>query len=258
MSTKKGIWITSLDKDEALAQQLAQTGATYGLGTGGHFWIDDLDKMEWSGAVPELAKPEIACWVVVGPTARFGVESIRQGLALLAQTIVSVRGCGFPILVVGTDAVVDPATLPTPLRGAEGVTMASLGPKLAARANTPWKPLPTSYRLDPRPLPGIGLWFEVAPAQGEWKGAIFGVTGAEVDAHGVGPAGTIPQRAVLEYPFKGMKLQLGETEYLAWGLSNTLTPQESYFIRVSTTPKSILFGELPTGDEADLYTIMLT
>ena len=168
------------------------------------------------------------------------------------------RGHGFPILVSPFAGEIDPTSLPTPLRGAEAVTGAALGPKLAAKANIPPRPETADYRLRVSPLPGLGLWFEAGPAPGHaWKGAMFGANGASIDAHGVGPAGNIPERATLNYPVKGMRLTAGDREYQAWGVANPLTEADSYFVRVTGAPSAILFGELPQGDEAEMFTLLL-
>ena len=168
------------------------------------------------------------------------------------------RGHGFPTIISPFPGEADPGDLPAALKGAERVSQASLGAKLAAKANIPWKPEPADYRLKLYPLPGLGLWFEAGPAGDHaWTGALFGVNGADIAAHGVGPEGKIPERSTLQYPFKGMKLTAGEREYLAWGLSNPVTSADSYFVKVTAAPSALLFGELPQGEEPELYSLSL-
>jgi hypothetical protein len=254
----KTVWITSLTKDEAKTSALFKKIHDYGLSTNGHFWLDDLEKMAWSGPAEELLKPDTTVWLLTGKAEDFATPSVRQGLSLLALLVAGQRGHGFPTILCPFAGQVDPASLPMPLRGAEAVAEASLGPKLAAKANIPFHPQPADYRLRLYPLPGLGLWFEAGPAPGHaWNGALLGASGAEVDAHGVGPQGTIPERATLNYPVKGMKLTAGDREYTAWGVANPLTDNDSYYARVTKAPEAILFGELPQGEEAELYTVPL-
>ncbi|MHC1711426.1 MAG: hypothetical protein AB9872_04660 [Solidesulfovibrio sp.] len=254
----KTVWITSLTKDEDKASALFKKIHDYGLSTNGHFWVDDLEKMAWAGPAEELCKPETAVWLITGTPEDFAKKSLRQGLSLLALLVAGQRGHGFPILLCPFAGEIDPAGLPLPLRGAEAVATTTLGPKLAARANTPFKPETADYRLRLYPMPGLGLWFEAGPAPGRsWKGVIFGTNGVDINAHGVGPAGKIPERATLHYPIQGMRLTAGDKEYQAWGVANDLTETDSYFVRVTGAPAAILFGEMPEGDAAELFTLAL-
>lgn len=255
---KKSAFITALDKDETQAKKLFQTVQRYGLETGGHFWVDDLKQMAWSAVTPELLKPENNLWIISGNEESFKNPNIRFGLSMLAIMLQDRRGYGFPTLVVPQSGKLVEDDLPTPLKGAEIVTPAALGAKVAAKANIPVKTVAADYTLRLYPIPQLGLWFEMGPAQGKtWSGALFGVAGADIDAHGVGPSGKLPDKAVLEYPMKGLKLQSGDTEFTAWAVKNTLKDGESYYARVKGEPTALMFGELPEGDDADVYKMQL-
>jgi len=118
-------------------------------------------------------------------------------------------------------------------------------------------PSPISPRLDIYAIPQLGQWFEVGPFGSSWNGAMFGVCGAEIDAHGVGPAGKLPDKSVLEYPMQGLKLAMGEKEYVAWAVQNQLDSGSSYYVRIKGEPKAILFGPLAEGDDAEVYILNL-
>ncbi len=263
---KKSIWISALEKDEPRIKPLFETAHRYGLDTGGHFWEDNLDDMAWSAVAPELLKPETSLWIITGSLAGLQTPSIRFGLSMLAVMLHDRKGHGFPILVVPqpTDAAPLPPdalqtlSLPTPLKDADLVLPAQLGAKVAAKANIPLRPVPAAYRLRAYPVPKLGLWLELGPA-GEhvWQGVLCGVQDAEIDAHGVGPEGKLPDRCVLEYPMQGLTLQQGEASYTAWAVKNTLQAGDSYYVRVRGMPKGLIFGELPEGDEAEVYTLGL-
>lgn len=255
---KKCAFITALEKDENQAKTLFQTVQRYGLETGGHFWVDDLNEMAWSAVTPELLKEDNNLWVISGSEEAFRTPSFRFGLSLLAIMLLDRKGYGFPIIIVPQTGSLTIDDLPTPLKGAEIVKPASLGAKVAAKSNIPIKNIHADYTLRLYPIPRLGLWFEVAPLkESAWKGGLFGVEGGEIDAQGVGPSGKLPERAVLEYPMQGLKIQSGETEYTAWAVQNTLDAQQSYYIRVKGEPTAIMFGELPEGDDAELYTMQL-
>lgn len=255
----KKIWTTMLEKDEAKGRALFEAVHRYGMAAGGHFWTDDLDKMQWAGAFSELAKPDTALWLVKGTAASFAAPSVRYGLSMLALMVQALKGYGFPVVLVCEGAPLMPDTLPTPFKGAIlAADDASLMAKLVAKANTPQPAVEPGYRLDIHPLPGVGQWFEVGPAVGHaWKGVLFGADGAEVDAHGVGPRGTVPERAVLEYPMKGVRFTLGERTFDAWAVQNGLDENASYYVRVKGSPQAVAFGELPEGDEGEMFVVGL-
>jgi hypothetical protein len=254
----KKIWMTSLVRDQGQVGSVLKLAETYGLAADGHFWTDDLAHMAWLGPEDALTAPETALWVILGSKKEVDVPSVRYGLALLALRVQGRKGNGFPVLWLTTDEGLTSGDLPTPLQGAEVLPAgeASLGAKLTARANVPPKPVPADYRLAVHANPGFGVWFEVGPGQGAtWTGALLGVDQGAVDAHGVGPAGAIPQKAVLEYPVQGLKLSLGEREYTAWAVQNGLDHGQSYYARVQEVPGGLLFGPYSQEDEADVHVI---
>ena len=86
---------------------------------------------------------------------------------------------------------------------------------------------------------------------------MFGVHGGEIDFHGVGPANGVPERAVLEYAQKGLKVQLGDDEFIAWAVQNRLDPGTSYYVRVQGTPDKLLFGPYAQTEEAEVHVVKM-
>ncbi|WP_027183033.1 hypothetical protein [Desulfovibrio inopinatus] len=253
---QKNVWITVLEKDEARGKKLFETVSRYAVVPNGHFWVDDLEKMAWAGVADSLTDSNTALWIIAGKAESFASPTISRGLSLLAAKVLGQRGYGFPIILVPTEGELTVDSLPTPLRGTEVVTAASLGVKVAALANMPIKPVATEYNFQVYPIPGVGLWLEVGPSKGHsWNGAMLGVVDAEIRAHGVGPSGTIPQRTVIEYQMQGLKIQAGETEFTAWALKNTLSENDSYYVSLQGTPSELLFGEFSESDEAEVYRV---
>lgn len=253
---KKTVWITMLEHNEGLARLLFQEMSRYGLEPGGHFWEDDLTHMTWSAPLEEMRKDTCGCWIIAGPANRLAETATRQGLSYLALAVQAVHGPGFPILLSPSAGGIDPATLPTPLRGAEVVSV-GLGPKAVAKAHAIRPKTPQEYRLCPHPLPGVGFWLEIGPGQDPWSGVFLGARPAAPDAHGVGPAGAIPQTSTLHYPVRGMKLTRGDTEFEAWGVKNELTLADSYFVRLPSPPEALVFGPFPNEDTVDVFTVTL-
>lgn len=255
----KKVWITALVRDHEAVQKLMTTVKTYGLDAGGHFWVDDIKRMSWTAPLAELQAKETALWIIMGPPDQFKASTIRFGLSMIAVSMQFRKGMGFPIMIL-TEGELTADSLPTPLKGAEihPLTGSALGTKVAARASMPVKGIETGYHFNVHGLPGIGLWFEIGPAGVlDWQGALFGVHGAEIDFHGVGKSGGIPERAVLEYPVKGMKIELGDREFTAWAVQNRLDGASSYYIRVQGEPDTIIFGPYTGDDEAEMHVISL-
>jgi len=86
---------------------------------------------------------------------------------------------------------------------------------------------------------------------------MFGVTGAEITFHAVGPAGSLPSKTTLNYPMQGLKLEMGDKEYTAWAAQNELNAETSYFVKVEGYPESILFGPFSPEAEADVLIVRL-
>lgn len=255
------VLVSALFKDETAAARLLQTVKRFVPDLGGHFWADDLANMAWTEARDQLLAKECGLWLILANPEELARPSVRTGLALAALCVQSVKGQDFPVILAVAGALPEPAGLPTPLAGAEilAADNAALGPRVAAKAFTPRKPASLEYRLDVYALPKLGLWFEAGPGPGhQWKGAMIGVDKGDIFAHGVGPSGKLPERSVVEYAMKGMKLGLGDREYTAWAVQNALEPGTSYYIGVRGEPSALVFGSLPDGDGAEVFSLRLT
>jgi len=256
----KTMWLTSMASSEDLVKKLISQMKTYGLEVKGHFWEDDLDKMAWSRARDALIDPKIALWAILASPEDLGAPAIRYGVSLLTITVQAKRGLSFPIVILQTEGeALSPETLATPLKGVDVLSASApnLGAKLVAKAHAPAKEVSSEYRLDTYGNAQIGQWFEVGPENTPWPGAMFGVAGAEIGFHAVGPKGSLPDKAVLNYPVQGLKLHLGEKEYTAWAVQNELDPEVSYFVKVEGFPESIVFGSYSTEEQADVYVVGL-
>jgi hypothetical protein len=257
----KKIWITALDTPEqsgATAQALMAVTRSYGLETGGHFWTDDLKTMAWLGPLESLTDRDTAVWIILGSRKNLESSSVRYGLGLLALSVQAKKGFGFPIFFLDTGEGIDVSALPFPLRGVDILPAGNtaLGAKLAAKANLPLKPFDPGYRMNIHASEHFGVWFEIGPSgDAIWNGALLGTAGGVIDFHGAGPAGSLPQKAVLEYPMQGLKLELKGREYAAWAVQNTFDRASSYYVRVREIPFGIVFGPLEQGENEGFFSI---
>jgi len=255
----KRCWLTSLIKDQAAMKGLLEQLKRYGIETDGHFWTDDLEKMLWIAARDEILKDEVGLWIIYGSNEALEPASIKKGLGLLVITVQAQKGTSFPIVGLWDGPLPETQALPTPLRGIEWLDAKNpaLAAKLVAKLHAPARKEMPDYYLDVYGNPQIGMWFEAGPMDGEWKGAIFAVEGADISFQAVGPRGMLPSHATLNYPMQGVKLKMGEHEYTGWAVQNPISEKESHFVKVTGPPDAIAFGELPEADEAELFTIRL-
>ena len=250
----KTFWVTSLGSSQDPIKKLMSQMKTYGLEVQGHFWKDDLKKMEWMAARDSLMDAKISMWAILGSDDELLAADTLYGLSLLAITAQAKRGLHFPIMILQTQGEsISPEQLSTPLKGAEMMSAsdAGLGAKLVAKVHKPAKPLPSEYHMDVYGNEQIGQWFEVRPQNSSWPGVMFGVTGAEISFHAVGPCGNLPAKTVLNYPMEGLKLEMGGKEYTAWAARNELNADTSYFVKGEGAPESIIFGPYSAEEAAE-------
>jgi hypothetical protein len=256
----KKVWLTSLGSDEETVQRMMKQFKTYGLEVDGHFWKNDLQGVAWLAPRDRLVDPAVALWLIVGSAEELLAPDNLYGLSLLTIAVKAQRGHHFPIMILQTqEAPLAPDQLSTPLKDAN-LLMASdsgLGAKVVAKVHTAFTPALTEYHLDIYANEKIGQWFEIVPVASEWPGAMFGVSDGEIAFHAVGPKGQLPRKTVLNFPMQGLKLQLGEKDYLAWATQNELDPETSYFVKVEGNPASIIFGPYSTDEAADVFVVKL-
>ena len=256
----KTIWVTSLGFSPDPVKQLMSQMKTYGIEVQGHFWTDDLKKMAWMAARDSLVDGKISMWGILGSRDELLAPDNLYGLSLLAITAQAQRGLHFPIMILQNQGEsISPEQLSTPLQGVEVMSASDtgLGAKLVARVHQPAKPVSAEYHLDIYGNEQIGQWFEVRPANSNWPGVMFGVAGAEIGFHAVGPSGSLPAKTVLNYPMEGLKLEMAGKEYTAWAAQNELDAETSYFVKVEGFPESIVFGAYSAEEAAEVFVVRL-
>jgi hypothetical protein len=79
----------------------------------------------------------------------------------------------------------------------------------------------------------------------------------KITQHAVGVCGSLPETSILEYPTEGIQAKLGDVEYTAWSVQNSIDPGLSYFVKVDGYPRSIIIGGHPDDDTVEVSRIDL-
>ena len=258
---KRKIWLTVLGDAASQANAYAQALGKYGLEVVGAKWNDDAQAFPWSVLGVELSngeKPD--AWVIVAPPAALTPKADRYALSLAAAVAEDLRGSPLPTFVAGVGVAPKMTELPPGLRSAVLLNAGESGwaAKVIAGLARPRAVSKQDYRFSALGFPGLGQWYEVGPRSETWQGAMFGVpAGAEITHHGVGKRSHLPERCVLNYPIVGMTVEVAGAPFTAWAVQNTLRPDDSYFVRVSGMPETVMFGGHPGTDNAEVNVLTL-
>lgn len=256
MSNK--VWITLLSKDPEKANIINSHLSKYGLSFDGSLFLDDLEKMSWSYTLDQLKNKGTGLWIICGTSKELTKSSVLKGLSFAALGAKYTKGEKFPIIIV-TDKGMDTKELPLPLKNSIILDFEnpSIGVKATAKANSPVKREHNNFRLNILPMEGSGLWIEAGPLTNEWKGIFAGVLKpSSVDAMGVGKKEKIPDKSILEYPIRGIELEIGGKEFHAWAAKNIIKKDASFFFRISRDAGSVIIGDFE-DDQPDVFVIDL-
>jgi hypothetical protein len=256
----KKIWLSSLGSSNDEVQKTMASLQKYGLAVDGHFWQDDLNKMAWTAPRKEILDKNTNLWAIIASAEHLLSSSIRYGLSMLALTVQAAKGLDFPIIILrNAGEAITTDTLPTPLAACDifDLNNPAYGAKIVARLHRQVKgPLPP-YRLDVYGIPQIGQWFEIGPRDGTWSGALFGTSDAGPCLHTVGSSGQLPEKSILNYPQRGLEIELQGRKFTAWAVQNELNPESSYYVKVDGHPDSILFSSYSSAEEAEVFVLKL-
>jgi hypothetical protein len=256
----KKIWLSALNSSKEEVQKTVSALQKYGLIVDGHFWQDDLDKMAWTGPRQQILDKNTNLWVLLASSLDLLSPSIRYGLSMLALAVQASKGLDFPILILQkTDETVIANTLPTPLAGCEVLDLSNpaFGAKIVAKAHKQIKGIFPPYRLDVYGIPQIGQWFEIGPRNETWSGALFGTSDEGPCLHTAGKSGQLPEKSTLNYPQRGLEIELNGRKFTAWAIQNDLDSESSYYVKVDGHPDSILFSSYSSAEETDVYVLKL-
>lgn len=259
MATRKKLFVVTLSEDPALNDAIGQTASKYGIETYGLTWREEPGKPIWGDVAGLAAKNACSGLLLAGDAQTWNADTAKRShISLAVLKAANLMGGAFTPFIM-MDPL--PDLLPTPLAGAVPVEQAKLGPRLAAKLGM-GKPASPEYFFDVHPLPaGDGLVAELGPAQGgaAWHGALLALTGGgSISHHTVGARGIVPEKGVVEYPMKGLKLEAGGKEFTGWAVANALDADSSYYVRITGEASAFAFGPLPEGDAANLNILTLS
>lgn len=258
----KKVWLTWLPDGEGAPQPQETVAALsrYGLDVAGAPWVDDLEKVAWAELAGLLLDPGTAeLWLVAGRREDFAAPRLRYGLSMVTAMLREGRTAALQSCCLGLDGRTE--TLPSLLGAFEAFdgSDSSWGAKLVAAAYAKPAKVSEDFRFNVIAHSLIGQWFEVGPNEGDWKGAMLGVTGdAKITHHAVGPKGQLPEKTVLEYQAQGIEAELGADKFVAWSVQNQLGPGESYYVKVEGQPSKLILGSHPGSDEAEVTVLSLS
>lgn len=258
---QKTVWLTWMPAGEnAPAPQAAVAAMSkLGLAVNGAPWVHAPQDYAWNDLVEHhcgAEGPDV--WVIAGTAAEWADPAHRLGLSMVASNVRADRKKPMRTVVLGLDGMPKAEALPTLLRSADLIDGAqpSWGAKIVIAANSPAKPGGEPFRLRTIAQRMLGFWVEVGPTEGEWAGVMFGVAGAKIGVHAVGPKGGLPERTTLEFKLEGLELEIGDTTFVANAVANKLGPDDSYYLRIDGTPTRFLIGQHPDNDP-DVWVVEL-
>lgn len=264
MAAKK-IWVTWLpgDNNQKELHATIQALQVVGLDVNGAPWIDDLEKSVWTELADMLCGPEAPeLWLVAGRAQDFAAPRIRYALSLISANLIE-RAPNAKVFIQGID---DKGVGDLPLLLAHWSpldTNSGWNAKVVAAAyGTAAQKAELDFHFSVIAHSHIGQWFEVGPAKGSeaWKGAMFGIHGEDTELafQAVGDRGQLPEKSVNEFASMGIEAEIAEQKYTACALQNSISDQQSHFIKVKGYPDSIMFGGHPGTDDAEVTVLNLT
>jgi hypothetical protein len=260
---RKRIWLSWLPEaaSPGAVNAVATVLSRAGLEVDGAPWNRDVQTVGWletAGILVDADRADV--WMIVGHADDYEVDAVRFGLSMAQVLLRAKRQAPLPTICAGLDAAPVIQALPVLLQRAIalGPPQAAWGAKAVAAALRPGSVAPDEpFRLSVIAHSSLGQWFEIGPADAPWEGAVFGVEDGEITHHGVGPSGMLPERSTLEYPSMGLRIDAGGREFTCCSVKNRLERGSSYYVRTRGSPRSILFGEHPEQDQAEVRILNL-
>lgn len=215
-----------------------------GFATAVLHWKDLVNQNnDWMQLSGVLDDPAVHAWVIAGSPAEFTDEVLCR-LTLLA---LSLRRQGQP----GTAFVLNgdgPAPALPPVLSHAGVWRSGepFAARLMAARFRPEASLRLPFHVRTLLSPLVGLWLEVTPAEGRMAGFTVGVLDADMNAFGVGPAGSLPTTSRLAYPLLGIRGTLDDHAFCACAAQNELSETEACFCKVEGLPQGVFLGDYLT------------
>jgi hypothetical protein len=260
---QKKVWVSWIAGPETKANpatviQALQKNGMLGAGSP---WINNNAKLAWAEVLTIVSDASQSdAWVIAAAAASLKTKDIRYALSLVAETARQRRGAGYPIVMLGIDELPQTDQLPLLLRECVvyRASDTAWAAKLVAAFFKKGATRGQDFFFAAHGAEYLGQWIEIGPRQGSWNGAMFGVAeGAKITHHAVGPRGALPERTVVEYPLRDMKVAVGGAEYTAWAVKNQVGADQSYFVKIEGSPASVICGAHPENPDAEVSVVGL-
>lgn len=261
--SERCVWMIILGNVDATARSTAAKLAPYGVTIRGQTWHVD-EPNSWMNHAQSAAQAGAHFVIVTSSSEDYQRPAIRRELSLFRlflQTLTKSTINGF-INLVDPDQADSVVTYlaGTPILGDWEATMTGQWPaRTVARLHAPKQPVwPVSLGLFAHEK--LGTWLQVQPSPGQTaSGCLLGVSGnqANISFHAAGPAGCLPERSVNEFELKGLTFSSAGHDFNAWGLQNTLTPEQAYFARLDGEPDLLAISTLPDGQISEVHLLCL-
>ncbi|MDR2572990.1 MAG: hypothetical protein LBC94_01370 [Desulfovibrio sp.] len=219
-----------------------------GFATATIFWQEvEAQTRGWMQLLPVLDDEAVLAWVFAGHPADF-TDGLLSRISMLTLGLKRQTPPMTAFVLTGSGGEPAFPALLAHIRVFYGNT--TFAAKLAAARVKPRQPLPRPFHITAHVDPLVGQWLEVGPPPGDvWQGFMAGVTGAEVEAFGVGSRGAVPQKATLHYPLCGIKGDWGDVPFSACAAKNEIGRDAACYMRVDGSPKTLFITDYPEDEK---------
>jgi len=261
--SERCVWVIVVDNAEAMAQSAAAKLAPYGVAVRGQTW--SIEKTErWMDHAQNAAQAGTRFVIVATSTENYQRPTLRRQLSLFRlflQTLTKSTVNGIVLLTDPDQTTSVVSDLPgTPLLADwQGNSTDHWAARVVARLHAPKLPhWPVALGLFAHEK--LGTWLQVQPVpDGTARGCLLGVSGnqADISFQATGLVGHLPENSTNEYQLKGLKFTSAGHDFKAWGLQNTLSPEQAYFARLDQEPDLLAISTLPDGQLSDVHLLCL-
>lgn len=195
---------------------------------------------DWMQLSEILDDPSVQAWVMVGEPEAFGPDVLSM-TSLLALSLLRETQPGMAFVLHGQGPM--PALPPLMRHAKVCPAHAPFAAQLMAARFRPGATLATPFPVRAVLSPLIGLWLEIAPADGRQEGFTIGALEAEISAFGVGPRGAVPQKSRLDHPVSGIQGTMNDIPFSACAARNAIGENEACYCKVEGIPRGVFLGD---------------
>lgn len=203
---------------------------------------------DWMQLSEILDDPAVQAWVIAGEPEAFSADVLSM-TSLLALSLRRESQPGTALVLYGQGRTPE---LPPLMRHVKiWPSSEPFAAHLMAARFRPGATLATPFHVRAILSPLVGLWLEVAPADGRQEGFTIGALEAEISAFGVGPRGAVPRKSRLDYPVSGIQGAVNGIPFSACAARNAIGEGEACYCKVECIPRGVFLANYLTETEQD-------